>query len=72
MLENWFQSMEKKFEPDIRVRDLVISKVKADLNDIQLSRIKYLINRGMTYNNPHIRLKYVRENGISLNIVNCA
>jgi hypothetical protein len=72
MLNGWFKNMEQKFEPDEAIRDKALPKLKDTLTKKELKRLKYLIDRGMTYNNPKIPLNYVRKNGISLDIRNAA
>ncbi len=68
MMEKQLDSMIKKFKPDLQILELVVNNVKEILDPNQLKRLEYLLNRGMTYNNPHIRLTYVRDNGIKINL----
>ena len=68
MMNEQFDIFEKKFQFDIKLQDTVLEHTKKILNITQLSRLTYLINRGMTYNNPHIGLKYVREHGVEIDL----
>jgi Restriction endonuclease PvuII len=72
MLEGWFAYIESRFEPDAKLRVTVISMMKETLGAEDLARIEYLFNRGMTYNNPHISVAYVRKNGVELDLSDAA
>jgi len=68
MLQGWFGKMEKKFGPDIILREKMVSEVRNILSKEELQRLEYLVNRGMTYNNPHVGLSYVRKNGVRIGL----
>jgi len=68
MMKEKFDEMELRFAPDIHIRDTIMIHVKRILNSAQLKRLYYLVSRGMTYNNPHIGLKYVKEHGVKINL----
>ena len=72
MMKEQFDLFEARFGPDLTLRDTVIGYIKKLLEKSQIERLTYLIDRGMTYNNPHISLKYVREHGIELDLANAA
>lgn len=66
MLEEWFKSVDARFAPDARLRDRAIERLRDVVEPKDLERVEYLFNRGMTYNNPHIGLVYVRSHGVLL------
>ena len=68
MMKEQFDIMEKKFEPDITIQNAVLTHVKSLLTTMQLNRLAYLIERGMTYNNPHIGVKYVESHGVRIDL----
>lgn len=68
MLQGWFGKLEARFDPDMAIKDVALQAAAAMLSPEQLGRLSYLINRGATYNNPHISMKYIRENGISIDL----
>ena len=68
MMKEYFDQLVKKFDPDIKIRDAALSHVGKILSATQTDRLAYLINRGMTYNNPHIGLNYVAEKGIKIDM----
>lgn len=68
MLEGWFSSMESKFSNDYELREKALRNQRGELSQEEIERLNYLISRGATYNNPHIGLSYVRENGISIDL----
>lgn len=68
MMESCFDAMSAKFEPDITLRESVLRHIRKILSATQIDRLTYLINRGMTYNNPHIGMKYIKEHGIEINL----
>lgn len=53
----------------MELRDRVVSYVRRILSKTQLDRLIYLIDRGMTYNNPHIGLPYIKEHGIKMDLI---
>ena len=68
MMKERFDVMEKKFEPDMAIQNAVLTHVKSLLTTMQLDRLAYLIERGMTYNNPHIGAKYVKSHGVRIDL----
>ena len=72
MMSAQFDTFEAKFGPDLTLRNSVVSHVGKILKKSQLDRLTYLIDRGMTYNNPHIDLKYVQEHGVELDLSDAA
>ena len=68
MMLDWFEELEGRFGPDICLRDAVLNHVKRVLSAAQLDRLVYLIDRGITYNNPHIDMKYVRKHGVNIDL----
>ena len=72
MMRAEFDRLEKRFEPGIGLRNAVLDHVRRVLSATQLDRLAYLINRGMTYNNSHIGMKYVRENGVRIDLADPA
>ena len=66
MMEEWFQQMEDKFVADRDLRDKVLSATSGAITAVEEQRVRYLLDRGMTYNNPHISWNYVRTHGLSL------
>lgn len=68
MLEDWFSSMLSKFSKDYELREKTLNNQKDQLSQDEIKRLNYLISRGATYNNPHISLSYVRENGIPIQL----
>lgn len=68
MMKKKFDSMEEKFNPDKTIRNIVLKHVKKLLSISQFNRLSYLIDRGMTYNNPHISMKYVKEYGVEIDL----
>lgn len=72
MLEEWFSTLEARFAPDEKLRDLAIERLRDSVKEEDLRRVEYLFNRGMTYNNPHIGRAYVKAHGVSLGTVNPA
>lgn len=72
MLEGWFSQMEARFAPDEGLRKKILSAQAGKLSRLEEERLDYLIKRGMTYNNPHIGMNYVRKNGILINSDNPA
>jgi hypothetical protein len=72
MMEEWFQQMEEKFLADRELRDRVLARITDTVTPVETERIRYLIERGMTYNNPHISWIYIRRHGLKLDIRNGA
>ena len=68
MMKTYFDQLESKFKPDITIQNMVLKQVKKVLNKTQFERLVYLLNRGMTYNNPKISIKYVTEHGVKIDI----
>lgn len=70
MMKEQFDTLAKRFESDVNIRDIVVTNLKKILESSKLERLIYLINRGMTYNNPHISIKYVKEHGVEIDLQN--
>jgi len=68
MLEGWFQKIENKLSPDVRLREKVIEILKGKLSQDELERLHYLISRGLTLNNPHIGGPYIEKNGQKIDL----
>ena len=72
IMREQFDVFEAKFDSDLALRNSMVSYVTKILKKSQVDRLTYLIDRGMTYNNPHISLKYVREHGVELDLTDTA
>ncbi len=68
MMKDQFDILYEKFKPDMKISKTVLAYVDGILVEIQIERLKYLLNRGMTYNNPHISMKYVSSYGIEIDL----
>lgn len=68
MMKDQFDILYEKFKPDIKISKFVLAYVDDVLVKIQIDRLKYLLDRGMTYNNPHISMKYVKEYGVEIDL----
>ena len=71
LLEDWFRDIERRyFERDQGlIRDALGILRRAGFTG-DLDRLAYLLNRGMTINNPKIPWHYVRAHGVQLNLSN--
>ena len=71
LLEDWFRDIERRyFERDqALIRDALGILRGAEFTG-NLDRLAYLLNRGMTINNPKIPWHYVRAHGVQLNLSN--
>ncbi len=49
--------------PDLKLRNTVLEKLKDEISKEALGRVKYLMSRGATLNNPKISWKYIVTNG---------
>lgn len=66
-LESRFKEIESNIRDDIRKGKRVLAAArKHDIPDGTLDRVKYLIQRGSTLNNPKIPLALIREVGTEL------
>lgn len=70
MMKEKFDEMENKFKPDMEIMNVVIKHMKKIISKTYLDRLIYLINRGMTYNNPHIGMPYIKKHGIEIDLDN--
>ena len=68
MMKGCFDIMSAKFEPDITLRESVLRHIRKILSATQIDMLAYLISRGMTYNNPHIGMKCIKEHGIEIDL----
>ena len=66
-LAGWTAPKEEKQRRDATIGEAALDALKAaGGTDNDLKRLAELVARGMTLNNPHISMKYVREHGIRL------
>ena len=68
-LEEWIQEkLELRLAKDENLLERVMNKIKNLFANEELERIKYLMSRGMTYNNPKISWDYLEKHGTVLNL----
>lgn len=66
-LDEWIGALEAKISADEQLADLAVSASReAGATDAQLARLRYLCERGATYNNPKIPLELIRRRGTLL------
>ena len=70
MMKEKFDVMETKFKPDIEILETVVKHMKQIINKTHLERMIYLMNRGMTYNNPKIGMPYIKKHSIKIDMKN--
>lgn len=68
-LEEWIvEKLESRISSDEKLRDAVLKAVKRVFKSIDLERIRYLMDRGMTYNNPKISWAYLESHGTKIDL----
>ena len=66
-MRGFCQKIEKKISPDLNIFNEVQNILKKEkYSSEKIERLKYLVNRGYTLNNPKIPYKYIVENGVLL------
>ena len=71
MLEDWFRDIERRyFDRDQALIQAALGILRGAGFTGDLDRLAYLLNRGMTLNNPKIPWHYVRSHGVRLNLSN--
>ena len=69
MLEDWFRDIERRyFDRDQALVQDALGILRGAGFTGDLDRLAYLLNRGMTLNNPKIPWHYVRSHGVRLNL----
>lgn len=68
-LEEWIEAkLGSRLSIDESLLERVLEKLGKFFKKEELERIEYLINRGMTYNNPKISWDYLKQNGTQLDM----
>jgi hypothetical protein len=72
-LEGWIEAkLGSRLSADESLMSRVTEKISKVFEKEEIDRIKYLIMRGMTYNNPKISWDYLIKNGTQLALTNAA
>ena len=72
-LEEWIEAkLGSRLSADESLMSRVIEKISKVFKKEEVERIEYLINRGMTYNNPKISWDYLVQHGTKLSLTNTA
>ena len=67
MLEEWLGTLEAWFRDNLRILDQVKELLRnSKVSEEDQTRLAYLVERGMTKNNPKIFMQYVREHGVRI------
>jgi hypothetical protein len=66
MMDKALAKIEEHIKPDIHLGDKALPHLEGKLNTHEIDRLRYLINRGSTLNNPKIPWHYVEENGVQI------
>lgn len=68
-LEEWFKSLENKIKQDLNLLERLIADVSnSSLTKLDIDRLRYLVERGATLNNPHIPWQYIQSRGVNLDV----
>ena len=66
-MREFCQKIESKISPDLNILNEVCAMLKKEkYSSEKIERLKYLVNRGYTLNNPKIPYKYIVSNGVLL------
>lgn len=64
--EEWVSGYEARIRSDEVLIERIVGSMTDKLSVQEVTRLRYLVNRGATYNNPKISLAYVRVHGTRL------
>lgn len=64
MIDRALAKIEEHIKPDIQLGDKALPHLDGKVSTREIERLRYLISRGSTLNNPKIPWHYVAENGI--------
>lgn len=68
-LDEWIKAkLESRFEADEAIAETAIMAAQEDgtLTEDEVERLRYLVQRGMTFNNPKVSMNYIRAHGTLL------
>jgi hypothetical protein len=68
-LEDWIKDkLESRLGPDENLRDRVVASLSDHFETDEIERLVYIIDRGMTYNNPKISWDYLEKHGTKIDL----
>jgi hypothetical protein len=65
-LEDWIRERERKMDEDLAILDRLLAIVGDAVTESEANRLRYLVSRGATLNNPKIGRRYIEAYGLPL------
>lgn len=66
MMRERLAKIERRIRPDLELRDKVVELLHDHLDEPSLDRVRRLMTRGATLNNPQIPWSYIQKHGVKI------